>query len=96
MTTLDLLGLFACTLMMFCYAFEHKHVNMTLAFSVSCVAASSYGFAQGAWPFGIVEFIWSIVAMKKYFKIKEMWRREALLTAALFPHRSNRDNAGAS
>jgi hypothetical protein len=31
------------------------------------VLASVYGFMQGAWPFGIVEAIWSLVALRRWF-----------------------------
>jgi hypothetical protein len=31
---------------------------------------SIYGFLQGAWPFGLVEAIWSLVALQR-------WRRAA-------------------
>ena len=34
--------------------------------SVGCVLASSYGFLSGAWPFGAVEAIWSLVALRRY------------------------------
>jgi hypothetical protein len=30
------------------------------------VLASAYGFLQGAWPFGIVEAIWSLVALRRW------------------------------
>jgi hypothetical protein len=32
-----------------------------LALAASCVAASVYGFMQGAWPFGAVEAIWLLL-----------------------------------
>ena len=37
-----------------------------LAFAGSCVLASAYGFLQGAWPFGLVEGIWSLVALRRW------------------------------
>jgi hypothetical protein len=30
------------------------------------VLASTYGFLQGAWPFGIVEGVWSSVALQRW------------------------------
>jgi hypothetical protein len=36
-----------------------------LAFAGTCVLASIYGFLQGAWPFGVVEGVWSLVAFRR-------------------------------
>src|SRR5262249_53701818 len=46
-----------------------------LAFAGSCLLASLYGFLQGAWPFGIVEAIWSGVAVYR-------WRSRTLSKSA--------------
>jgi len=37
-----------------------------LAFAGACVLASIYGFLQGAWPFGVVEAIWAVVAVWRW------------------------------
>jgi len=37
-----------------------------LGFAGSCVLASIYGFAQGAWPFGVVEAVWALVALRRW------------------------------
>lgn len=68
MDTLTLFGLAAVTLMLATYALEWKSAWFILAFAGACVLASLYGFLQGAWPFGLVEAIWSLVAL-------ERWRR---------------------
>ena len=62
MDSLTLFGLFAVTAMMVCYAFEARSRWFVLAFAGTCVLASIYGFLQGAWPFGLVEGVWSLVA----------------------------------
>jgi hypothetical protein len=36
-----------------------------LGFALGCVLSSVYGFLSGAWPFGVVELIWSIVAVRR-------------------------------
>ena len=36
------------------------------AFAAGCVLSSIYGFLSGAWPFGIVELVWSSVALRRY------------------------------
>jgi hypothetical protein len=60
MDKLTLFGLFAVTTMVVCYALEARSRWFILAFAVSCVLGSIYGFLQGAWPFGLVEAIWSL------------------------------------
>jgi phosphatidylglycerophosphate synthase len=64
---LTLFGLFAVSTMLVTYALEKRSPWFILAFAVSCVLASVYGFLQGAWPFGLVEGIWSLVAMRRWW-----------------------------
>jgi hypothetical protein len=66
--SLTLFGLAAVTLMLLFYALEHRNRWFILAFSGACVLASIYGFLQGAWPFGIVEAIWSLVALHRWWR----------------------------
>jgi hypothetical protein len=68
MNPLSLFGLFAVAAMMICYALEHRNSWCILAFAVACLLASAYGFLQGAWPFGIVEAVWSGVAIQRWRK----------------------------
>jgi hypothetical protein len=42
-----------------------------LAFAISCVLGSIYGFFQGAWPFGLVEAVWSIVAVMRWRLVRQ-------------------------
>jgi hypothetical protein len=66
MSRLSLFGLFAVTAMLVCYAFEEKSPWFILAFAGACALGSIYGFLQGAWPFGLVEAIWSLVALRRW------------------------------
>lgn len=59
-------GLVAVTAMLFCYAFEARSRWFVLGFAASCALGSAYGFLQGAWPFGVVEAIWSGVALQRW------------------------------
>ena len=68
MTALTAFGLFAITAMLVFYALENRSPWFILAFAGACALGSVYGFLQGAWPFGIVEAIWSLVAVQR-------WRR---------------------
>jgi hypothetical protein len=65
---LTLFGLFAVSAMLISYAFERRSRWFILAFAGSCVLASVYGFLQGAWPFGLVEGVWSAVALRRWAK----------------------------
>ncbi len=63
---LTLFGLFAVTAMLVTYALESRSHGFILAFAAACVLGSIYGFLQGAWPFGLVEAIWAMVAMRRW------------------------------
>ncbi len=66
MTALSLFGLLAVSVMVLCYAMESRHSGFILAFAACCLLASVYGFLQGAWPFGVVEVIWSVIAVRRW------------------------------
>ena len=57
MDRLSIFGFVAVTAMMLCYALERRRHWYVLGFAGACVLASIYGFAQGAWPFGLVEAV---------------------------------------
>jgi hypothetical protein len=66
MDRLTLFGLFAVTLMLVTYALEDRSRWFVLAFAVACALGSIYGFLQGAWPFGLVEAVWAMVALRRW------------------------------
>jgi hypothetical protein len=68
MDRLTAFGLFAVTAMLVTYALEDRSVHFTLAFAGACVLGSTYGFLQGAWPFGLVEAVWTLVALRRYWQ----------------------------
>jgi hypothetical protein len=59
-------GVCALTFMMGMYALEHRHRRYVLAFAAGCLLSSAYGFLSGAWPFGVVEAIWAVIALRRY------------------------------
>jgi hypothetical protein len=67
MNSLTLFGFVAVTLMLVTYALEKRSHWFILAFAAACVLASIYGFLQGAWPFGMVEAVWSVVALRRWW-----------------------------
>lgn len=42
-------------------------VTREVAVAIPPVASSAYGFLQGAWPFGVVELVWSGVAARRWW-----------------------------
>jgi hypothetical protein len=61
-----LYGVAALTFMMVMYALEGRGRRLVLLFALGCVLSSAYGFLSGAWPFGVVELIWSGIALRRY------------------------------
>lgn len=66
MDALALFGLAAVTAMLVCYALEDRAPSFSLAFAGACVLGLIYRFLQGAWPFGLVEAIWALVALNRW------------------------------
>jgi len=64
---LNVFGLLAVTAMMVCWYLEERSPWFILAFAASCGLASAYGFLQGAWPFGLVECVWSAIAVHHWW-----------------------------
>jgi hypothetical protein len=64
--TVTIYGIVALTFMMAMYALEHRGRRFVAGFALGCLLSSIYGFLAGAWPFGIVELIWSGVAVQRY------------------------------
>lgn len=67
MTLLSAFGLFAVSAMLITYAFEDRSAWFVLGFAFACALGSTYGFLQGAWPFGLVEAIWSVIAVRRWW-----------------------------
>jgi hypothetical protein len=63
---LTVYGACAVTFMMLMYALEARSRRFVLAFAIGCAFSSSYGFLAGTWPFGVVEAIWTLVALRRY------------------------------
>ena len=68
MDELSLFGLASVSLMLVFYALEDRGSIYILGFAATCVLSSIYGFLQGAWPFGLVEAVFSLVAFDRWRK----------------------------
>ena len=59
-------GVLALTFMMTMYALERRGRQFVLLFALGCLLSSIYGFLAGAWPFGVIEAIWCVIAVRRY------------------------------
>ena len=64
-------GLVAVSATLLCYALEDRAPIYTLGFAAGCLASSAYGFLQGAWPFGVVEIVWTGVALRRWHRQRQ-------------------------
>jgi len=70
MDRITLFGLVAVAAMLVFYALEKRSPWYVLAFAVACVLASAYGFLSGAWPFGVLEAVWAVIAFERWRKAR--------------------------
>jgi hypothetical protein len=68
MDGLTFFGLLSVGAMLLFYALEARGPHFVLAFAAACALSAAYGFLQGAWPFGLVETIWTAVALRQWTK----------------------------
>ena len=76
MDLLSAFGLSAVIAMLVFYALEDRSPWFVLAFAGACGLASIYGFLQGAWPFGLVEAAWLLVALHRWRRVRLRQRYE--------------------
>lgn len=67
MDALTAFGTVAVSAMLLFYALEARSAWFVLAFAGACLASSAYGILQGAWPFGAVEAVWTLVAVRRWW-----------------------------
>jgi hypothetical protein len=63
---ITLYGVVAVSFMMLMYSLEKRARGFIAAFALGCVLSSVYGFLSGAWPFGVVEALWSLIAWRRF------------------------------
>lgn len=69
---LTVFGAIVLTFMMLMYALESRGRVFVLAFAAGCALSSSYGFLAGTWPFGVVELVWSVIAVRRYIRLRNL------------------------
>jgi len=64
-------GSVAVGTMLLMYALEDRGAIFTLGFAGACLASSAYGFLAGAYPFGVLEAAWALVALRRWTRRSE-------------------------
>lgn len=70
MSFLTLFGAAAVSIMLLAYALEARSPLWVLVFAFACAASSLYGWLSGTWPFGVVEGIWALVALRRWWRLR--------------------------
>lgn len=68
--TVTIYGVCAVSFMMVMYALESRSRHFIAAFALGCALSSGYGFLAGTWPFGVVEAVWTLVALRRYVRTR--------------------------
>jgi hypothetical protein len=63
---LTLFGAAAVSVMLIAYTLERRSAWWVLVFAFACALSSLYGFLAGTWPFGVVEGVWALVALRRW------------------------------
>ena len=79
MSILTVFGACAVTIMLLSYALEQCSTWWVLIFALACAASSLYGWLTGTWPFGVVEGVWALVALRRWW-MRQTQRREQTLS----------------
>ena len=68
MSTVELFGTVAVTLMVVFYGLEPRSPIYVLLFAAACLASAGYALAIQSWPFATVESLWSVLALRRWFQ----------------------------
>jgi len=71
---LTIFGFLAVGAMFATYWLEDRSAWFVLVFAAACAGSAAYGFLAGAAPFGVVETLWTAVALQRF------WKRRAAAT----------------
>jgi hypothetical protein len=52
------------------YALDSRGRRFILPFALACALASAYGFARGAWTFGVIEALICLIALRRASKFR--------------------------
>ena len=77
MTLLELFGFVAVGAMVWAYASENRGPAYILAFAVACLGAAAYAAIIQAWPFAVLESIWSVIAFRRWRRVRPSGRTDS-------------------
>ena len=63
---MNALGAGAVATTAFAYMLEPRHRAFIALFALGCALSSAYGFAIRSVPFGSVEALWSVIALRRF------------------------------
>ena len=79
MSLLTLFGACAVSIMLISYALEKRSNWWVPIFALAYGASSLYGWLADSWPFGVVEGVWALVALRRWWVERSSHRREQML-----------------
>ena len=71
---MNALGAGALTTTAFAYMLEPRHRAFIALFALGCALSSAYGFAIGSVPFGCVEALWGLIALRRFARSGRTYR----------------------
>jgi hypothetical protein len=66
-SALNIFGSVDLTVMLLFYIYENSRPVYSVLFGITCIGSSVYGFLSGTWPFGVIELVWAVFSVKKFF-----------------------------
>lgn len=63
---LTVFGSLAVGAMFIFYWLEHRSSWFVLLFALACAMSSAYGFLINSYPFGVIEGLWALVALRRF------------------------------
>ena len=76
MSILSLFGLCAVTAAVLFYALENFSPWFILALAIANALAGIYALLQGAWPYALVEVVWTLVGLSRWTSKRRALSRE--------------------
>jgi hypothetical protein len=70
MNAVTFYGGIALSFIVLTYALDSRGRRFILPFALACALASAYGFARGAWTFGVIEALICLIALRRASKFR--------------------------
>jgi hypothetical protein len=71
---LTLFGSIAVSIMVTAYWLEHRSNWYTLIFAAASVATAVYSGLSEVYPITVIEAIWSVIALRRFFTARQVLR----------------------